>query len=279
MDDRVISIVCNLDSRPGFLENESTEGLMMNGTRSLDFFVDGVLNKKQFFNEFNHEVIVFVDWHEPIPAQTLSKLMDMLNSHTIDVLAFSRHREYYNDHHFYPKHNDLNYAQAIALARGRFVAHFDSDVSAFKRDKTIIDEWLTLLDTNVYKFISYPSNHSPDAVRDPTFDYMWASTRFFLCTKKVLLHDETIKCLSDSRYLYDKYPASRHCPWYEHVISLINGGKGVFYPPIDYNRCVIFSWNHYKTGTIKRLQDAGYDEVKKFVLQQGGISYPCDLRA
>jgi hypothetical protein len=108
---------------------------------------------------------------------------------------------------------------------------------------------------------------------------MWASTRFFLCKKEVLQHDETIKCLTDSGYLYDKYPASRKCPWYEHVISLINGGNYVFYPPINYNRCMIFSWNRYKTGTIRRLQESGYEGAKAFVLSKGGISYPNDLGA
>lgn len=275
----MISIVINLDTRPGFLEQETRADLMLKGARSVDFLIDGVINKNKFFKDFEHETIVFIDYHDPLPTYILKALHSMLNTGEITSLTFSKHREYFNKMGYCPKTNDLNYLQAIAQAKGDYIAHFDADVAAFLNEKCVIENWLKLLEDNTYDFISYPSAASPKAVNDPAFDYMWASTRFFMCRRDTFRYDETLKCLLDSNYLYSTWgDRERKCPWFEHIISLITGGGNkVWYPPIDYDRVIIFSWNYYKIGILNKLNLISYNEVKNFVLERGGISYPNDL--
>lgn len=274
----MISIVINLDTRRGFLEQESKAEVMLKGARSVDFLIEGVINKNKFFKDFEHETIVFIDYHDPLPTDILMTLHNMLDSGEITSLTFSKHREYFNKMGYCPKTNDLNYLQAIAQAKGDYIAHFDADVAAFLNDEFLLKWWIKRLADYEYDFISYPSAASPKAVNDPAFDYMWASTRFFMCRRDTFKYDETLKCLLDSNYLYSTYgDRARKCPWFEHVISLITGGNGVWYPEIEYDRCMIFSWNYYRTGTINKLNNMPYEEVKNFVLERGGISYPNDV--
>lgn len=275
----MISIVVNLDTRPGFLEQESKAEALLKGARSVDFLTDGIINKNKFFKDFEHETIVFIDYHDPLPTNVLMCLCGMLDAGEITSLTFSKHREYFNKMGYCPKTNDLNYLQAIAQAKGDYIAHFDADVVAFLNDKSLLEQWIKRLADYELDYISYPSATSPKAVNDPAFDYMWASTRFFMCRRDTFKYDETLKCLLDSNYLYETYgDRERKCPWFEHVISLITGGGNkVWYPPIEYDRAIIFSWNRYRTGTINMLNDASYEEVKNFVLDRGGISYPNDV--
>ena len=271
-----ISIVINLDTRP----ESATTDTALKGMRSSDFLIDGVLNKKEFFKDHSTEIILYVDYHEPIPSDILMCIMDMLDRNDIDSVTFNGHREYFNGNHYYPKNNDLNYLMAIAQARGDYVVHFDADEMAFLNDKSVVDEWLQSLDTNKYDYISYPSNASPRAVWDPAFDYVWASTRFLMFKRDTFQYDEILKCLSSSEYLYGKYGnRNKKCPWFEHIISLIGGGNRVWYPPIEYDRCIIFTWKTYKQGSIARLRNMSYEDVKRFVLSQGGIRYPNDVPA
>ena len=278
--DKIISIVINLDTRPGFLEEVSQAEVMLKGARSLDFLIEGVKNKSLFFHDFNAEILLYIDYHEAIPSESMSKLIGMLNNKEIASITFNNHREYFANNKYFPKFNDLNYLMAISQARGDYIAHFDADVAAYLNDKSVIEEWLHFLDIGKYDFISYPSLFSPKAVDDPSFNYMWASTRFFLCKRNTIDTEEVLKCLVDSNYLYSVYgDKERKCPWFEHIISLIRGGNKVWYPPIELDRCIIFSWNYYKKGSIEKLQNMSHEERKKFVLSKGGISYPNDVSA
>jgi hypothetical protein len=277
MNDSVISIILNLDTRPGFLEAQSIATTMMNGPRSLDFFTEGIRNKWLFFKGREIEIIVFIDQHEEVPAQTKEFLFKALDSDLIHSVVFSRHREFFNYYHYYPKWNDINYMNALFLARGKYVAHFDADTVAFIKDPSVILEWIQWLEEGKYDYISYPSHWSPRAIDDPTFDdYMWASTRFFFCKRDTIPFDETLKCLQDSGYLYTKYgEKKRKCPWTEHVLGIISGK--VYYPPIQLDRYAIFSFSNYQRGVLSKLNDMTYDEVKRWIEEKNGIQYPVDV--
>lgn len=268
-----ISVVINCDTRSGFQDSESSAEAMFNGCRSLDFLVDGVRNKIKFFDGFEIETILFVDQHNQIPESVLATIRGM-----VDTLVIRKHDKRFGDMKDYQKFNDLNYLSALQLARGEIVCHFDQDCSAFTRNPDSVNKLLKHLES--HDFISYPSIYSPVAVADPSFDYLWASTRFFICKRDRLDFTELQKCLLDSNYLYSKYPASRHCPWIEHIIGLHAkyNGKGVYYPPIELNDYAIFCWNKYFTGTIGKLNDMGYDDVKNYIDNCGGIVYPNDVQ-
>ena len=272
-----LSIVINLDSRPGFMESVSNEKQMHQGTRSLDYFTHGVINKRKFFEGLGYdlEVTVFIDIHDPLPKPTLDELHRMLEQKVIHNLAFNTHVEYYMNMDLF-KYNDINYLNAINLARGEYLIHIDGDTNGFINDKNIIKEWLQWLDEKKYDYISYPSPWSPNPVLDPAWDYFWSSTRWFICKREIIDHTGLVKCLMDSDYMYGKYGEKNHrTPWLEHCLTIV-GDRKVFYPPRDINKHLIFSWSSYHTGVLEKLNSMSYLEVAKYVMESGGIGFPCD---
>lgn len=263
----LISICINADTRNGYQDHETNADKMFDGCRSIDFLIDGVKNKKKFFDGFDTETILFIDQHLEIASSDLDIIRGL-----VDTLVIRRHT---NEEKF----NDSNYVAALQLARGNYVAHLDQDCAAFTSCKEPIENIISLLET--YDYISYPSHWSPVAAEDQNYDYMWCSTRFFMCKRKTLDFTEIKKCLDDSDYLYNQYPASVRNPWTEHVLGLISkyNGKGVHYPPVDINSHAIFCWKNYKSGTLKMLNELGYEEVKNYINQRGGIQYPNDVTA
>jgi hypothetical protein len=272
MKDNVISIVINLDTRPGIFAETTTAETMLQGTRSIDFLTEGVRNKKAFFYGFDIETILFVDSHETIPPTTMQEMLNIA-----DTVVVSKHREYFDVSDYYPKWNDLNYWNAVSLAKGKWVAHFDADMAAFCKNGTVIQGWLQWLDSDKYEYISYPSHWSPVAVDDPDFlDYMWVSTRFFLCKRSTIQFDEILKCMSDSDYLYAKHPVKRRCPWFEHILGLLSQREKIFYPKIEPDRFLIFAWDAYRRGKFTELNNMNYSDVRDFVMNRG-INYPCNV--
>lgn len=277
MSDNLISVVINGDSRSGS-ENEKTEQhVMSNGTRSFDYLWDGVLNKINFFRGHEIEIILYVDKHLDIPMELIQ------NWNTIENLTVcvSQHRKFFDDNLYFGKWNDMNYLRALYLARGRYIVHFDQDVNAFRSDECrIIPRMKELIDSKTYDYISYPSLHSPDPIfnHNTEWDYFWASTRFFFCKRSTLDFTEIEKCLRNAEYLYGKYgEKNKRCPWLEHVLGIIAGPGKVLYPPMDIDNYAIFSWSKYTKDTLSALNGMSYDEVKRFIINRGGISYPNDL--
>jgi len=219
----MISIAINLDSRPGFMEQSMAQGTMLNGTRSLDFFTEGVINKVKFFEGHEIETTVFIDVHDPLPKETQDWLLEQQAGGIIDNLVFNRHTEKYLGQ-FEPKWNDFNFLNAMVLTRGDYLVHFDGDMNAFINDKNVIKEWLQWLDEDRFDYISYPSQYSPLPATDGRYkSYTWASTRFFLCKRKIIDYTEIVKCLRDMDYLYGKYGAEGEPknPWLEHILGLL----------------------------------------------------------
>jgi len=275
----MISIAINLDTRPGFLEQKTEQGTMLNGARSLDFFTEGIINKVRFFEGHDVETTVFIDVHDALPKETQDWLLEQQSSGLIDNLAFNRHTEQYLGS-YYAKFNDLNFLNAMILTRGKYLVHFDGDMAAFIKDRSLVNEWLEWLDDGKYDYICYPSQHSPGPAVDGRYkSYWWASTRMFLCRRDIVDYTEILNCLRDSDYLYAKYgvDGEPRNPWLEHVLGLMAGNQGrVLYPPIEPNRYLIFAWSRYYSGVLRRLNEWPYEKVVEYVNK---ISYPCDVAA
>ena len=254
-----ISVVINCDSRP---ENGIAER-MFEGTSSYDFLLEGVLNKVNFFKGFNTEFIVHIDHHLDIPPYILEELQTVT-----DTLIIRRHT---GEENF----NDYNYLRGLKQATGDIVVHFDQDTAAFTSSPEPIQKLIDLLDT--YKYVSYPSYWSPNPCEDATFNYFWASTRFFMCKRETLDFAEIQKCLTDYDYFVAKYKPSRVCHWLEHILSL-TAGNSVFYPPLDTHNYTIFSWGSYKEGTLKMLNQMNYEGIKNWGASHP-IRYPNDVDA
>lgn len=274
----VISIVINTDTRPGYMESESTQGKQFEGTRSLDYFTHGVLNKIKFFEGYKKEVILCIDIHEPLNKSVEEQLLKWQSEKIIDVLILNRHNETFIEDGYFPHYNDLNYLNSLTFSRGKYVVHFDGDMAAFCTDPSVISDWMDLLDRGVYEYISYCSPWSPNPDEDPRWDYQWASTRFFMCKRTSLDYTEILKCLMNGDYLYDKYGEKfRRCPWLEHILGIMAGPGKVFYPPYDLQRFMVFSWCHYHSGNLEKLNALPYNKVLDYVFGCSGIKYPCDV--
>jgi hypothetical protein len=268
---KFISVIINADTRSGFQESESAEGVMFDGCRSVDFLVDGVANKIKFFEGFDKEVILFIDQHENIPEDILNTIRGM-----VDTLVIRKHDKRYGDMVYCHNFNDFNYLSALFMARGQVIFHADQDTNCFTKDKESVDELIAMLDN--YKFISYPSHWSPNAVTDPSFGgRTWASTRFFLCKRETLKFDTLIQCILNPDWA-DKTFGDRQkkCNWTEHFLAMTNN-ESVFYPPILLDKLAVFSWGNYKAGTIKKLNESTYDEVRRFISDNNGIVYPNNI--
>lgn len=257
-----ISIVINVDTRP---ERDTFGGSNLMGVVNKDFLTDGIRNKKNAFKDFDHEIICYVDEHEPIDEKILSEMRELC-----DTLVIRKHSEW-------KLFNDDYYIKAMELATGDYIFKFDQDANIFVSSKEVIEEQIKLLDK--YDYISYPSACSPTPVYDESFDYWWASTRYFCCKRKTVDFKELRKWLTDYEYAYKEYPASRACHWVEHGLGLISKykGKGVFYPPMEYDKWMVFCWAKYEKYILQRLNNQPYQEVKNWVLSKGGINYPNDV--
>lgn len=257
-----ISLVINLDSRKPKAEQTGLFG----GCIHPDFLDAGVFNKIKFFNGFDIETIVYIDKHEPIPEKTLNYLYELC-----DIVCIRKHTSE-------PGFNDWNYQRALRLATGDIICHMDGDMAAFSSGKESVQELIDLLEQ--HSFVSYPSPNSPYPAYDSTFDYFWASTRFFLCKRESLDLTELDKMQRQYEYCYETYPASRKEHWTEHLLGLHAKykGKGVYYPKIEYDKLLIWCWDNYDDYILNRLNSQTYDEVKQFVFSKGGIFYPDNLR-
>lgn len=264
----LISCIINVDTRPENNQNKE----MFRGVVDRDFLIDGVLNKKKLFEGFDTEFIVFVDEHEPLDEQTLLQLKNIT-----DVLVIRKHNKRFADIENFPAFNDFNYINALSMSRGSYVFHFDGDVAAFAPSTDAITTLINGLEW--FDFISYPSHWSPLPVTDDSFkgDF-WVSTRFFCCKREILDIGEIIRCQLDYDYWKEKYPRSRLCHWLEHILQG-QSKKGILYPPIDYDKFILFTWETYRKGLLKELNNSTYEEVKQFVLNRGGIFYPNNLNA
>lgn len=246
-----ISLIVNADTRP---KKTQEEGLF-SGTSNLDYLTEGVRNKQKYFDGFDIETIVFVDQHLPVPEHELKYLHN-----TCDAVVIRKHQNS-------PGFNDKNYMEALSMARGKYVCHADQDTAMFADNPAAIQKQLDLLEQ--YDYVSYPSYQSPNPVHDDSFDHWWASTRYFLCKRETLDFTELRKMMQDYDYCFTKYPANRRCHFMEHWLGLLAkyNGKGVIYPPYDFENYVVFSWGRYEDYIWRRLNEYNYQQVLDWLKQ------------
>lgn len=264
----LISVCVNVDSRSENYQNQE----MFKGVVSRDFLVDGLINKRKLFEGFDFELICFLDEHEPIDEKTIAHMRELC-----DTLIIRKHNKDFEDQKNFAAFNDLNYLTCLWAARGSYIFHFDGDVAAFTINQEPINYFLNLLEHHDY--ISYPSMWSPNPVDDPSFGgKYWCSTRFFCCKRSTLDFSEILKCQLDYDYWKETYPVPRLCHWLEHLTSSIawHKGKGVYYPPIDFNRFILFTWGTYDKYILQRLNSQTFEEVRDWVRTKD-YHYPCDL--
>lgn len=267
-----ISIVINADTRPGVDSQVSEFRSMNEGCRHYDFLLENVRNKKRFFEGFEFEIILHVDVHQPLPDD-LRRALDS----EVDCLILRRHDRYYHGIENFSMFNDVSYLNALSVARGDIIAHFDADCAAFAKDSSCIQDLINLLES--YKYVSYPSPWSPNPVHDDSFDHWWVSTRFFMCKHDTLDFTEIKKCLQNSDYMWDKYGhKKRKCPWLEHILGVISDSR-VLYPPMHLSRLAIFCWDRYYTGVLSHLAKLSFPEIVNYIESCGGIHYPNDVTA
>jgi len=264
----LISVVVNIDSRPENSQNKE----MFQGCVDRDFLVDGIENKRNLFRGFDFELIAFLDEHEPVDEKTIANMRELC-----DTLVIRKHKKTFGDIENFAAFNDFNYIQAIAQCRGDYVFHFDGDVAAFTQNEDPIYEMMDKLEH--YDYVSYPSMWSPNPVDDASFGgKYWASTRFFCFKRSTFDISEIIKCQLDYDYWRTTYPVPRLCHWLEHIAASIawHKGKGVYYPPVDFSRFILFTWGSYHKYTLKRLNNQTFEEVSSWVRMQH-YHYPCDI--
>jgi hypothetical protein len=265
--------VINGDTRPGVFDPGHVGETR---TISIDYLKEGVDNKLNFFRGYEIESYLYVDIHEPLGKEDLWDI-----SQRVDDLILHKHNESYQDKDYFTGHIDLNILNVLIQARGDYVAHFDWDMAAFRKNgSNVIDTWIGWLKEGRYDYICYPSKFSPRTVNDPSFTYDWASSRFFLCKRDTLDHTEILKCLNDSKYLFNTYAPedTRKCYWLEHIQGMMAGKGKVFYPPMQIGDHMIFSWyNKYFNGVFGALNKMSYGEVVRYVQSCSGIHYPCDV--
>jgi len=264
----LISCIINVDTRP---ENDHNKE-MFNGCVSRDFLYDGVKNKRNLFKGFDAEFICFLDEHEPLTEKEVAELRSVC-----DTLIIRKHNKRFEGQENFSAFNDLNYLAAISQARGKYLFHFDADVAAFTISPDPIQEQIDLLEK--YDYVSYPSLWSPNPVDDESFGgKYWVSTRYFCCKRETINISEVLKCQLDYDYWKETYPVPRLCHWTEHILSSISHhkGKGVYYPPLDVGRFILFTWENYHQYTLQRLNNQTFEEVNNWVCKNH-YHYPCNL--
>lgn len=268
-----ISVVINADTREGLNKESSTVGDFgegsLQGVRSYDFLTEGVKSKINFFRGYDVQCILYVDVHEPLTDAEVLEISQLVESYgNNSKVIFKAHDRVRH------RWNDLIYLEALRLAEGDYVVHFDQDTNAFiSDDGGIVGAYLELLDNGFSKFICQPTDLTLDQHK-----MYFASTRFFVCKRETLDFAEIERCF-DYDYIFKKYGVMKEMPnpcCLEHVLGYIVGIGNVFYPPRLDNYYLIFSWVRYFSGTLKKLNEMTYPEVKEYILNLG-IHGPNDV--
>ena len=264
MSKPLFSIVINCDNRQGYLNDSSKVGEFsndpLNGTRSLDFLTEGLRNKISFFRGYDTQCIAYIDKHSEIESGVIKEIEDIVYAcGNNSKLIFKEHNR--TRYRWY----DYITLEALKLAEGDYICHFDNDSNAFRSDESdIIEKYLKWLDEG-YRFVCSPVSplHKEK--------WYWATTQFFICKKETIDVAEIEKCF-DNRYLQSKYGRMEHNPTpccAEHTIGLMGKEGDILYPTQENDSYIIFCWWEYKKGLLKKLNEMPYKEVFEFIKNSG----------
>ena len=253
----MISVVVNLDTRPGWKDRYSSvteTGCGVCGVRSVDFFTDGIAAIRRFFNGHEIELIAYVDEHEPLDVPV-----------DADKLIVATHDS------SKPQWNDHLYLNALSYAKGDYVCHIDQDMALFRHpDADVVSILFKYLE--VCKIACYPLL---------TTCPWYASTRFFICKREDLPIDELRWCVDHLDEAVKKYPIPDVTEFTCLEQAMTGVVKGmVMYPDAGF---IAFSWINYRMGLLRQLaalpfsaivewESEGLDRVtpfQKFALHVG----------
>lgn len=258
---KLLSVVINADTRAGFLQSARGEewgNKSLHGVRSVDFLIDGVRQKMNFFRGYDTQCILYVDQHLPLSFELINEIESMVSSYGNNskfiLLEHDRNK---------PRWNDYIYLEALKLAEGNFVVHFDQDCNAYRTDDCDIIRRYLLWLNNQYKFVCQPWDGIGDVMHH-------ASTRFFICKK------ETLNFPLIEKSIHINPLMGKNNPCLESTLGLLSGEGNVLYPDREDDKYVIFSWATYNNGTLRRLNRRTYEEVKKYVTADCGLHGPND---
>lgn len=262
----MISIVINCDTRPGCDAEMNTTGDhgegSLNGVRSWDFLTDGVINKLNFFQGYEVELILYIDEHEGVPKDVQDRMDQITRNLNARIVCRPHQRSH-------QRWNEMLYLEALKLATGDYVAHFDGDCAAFRCpswDPGIF--YQSLVGMEGIKFVCQPTTMSR-----AEHGMWWASTRFFFCRRETLNLCELEKCILDEGYRHSVV----FSPALEHVLGRMAGGPtGVLYPPANWDDYMIFSWSRYHRELLYMLNGLPYEKVRDYILDCG-IHGPNDV--
>lgn len=263
----MISIVINADTRPGCGNEVNTTGDYgsgsLNGVRSWDFLTDGIVNKHIFFAAHEHEIILYVDEHDALPDEVRAEILDIGRNLNFRLVCKPHQRSA-------QRWNELLYLEALKLANGEYVAHFDADCAAFRAPESDITlRYIGWLNAGGYKFVCQPTTMPREE-----HGMYWASSRFFMCRRETLDLAEIEHCILDDGYRSAMYG---HCPALEHVLGRMAGPAGVFYPPANWDDYMVFSWARYHRGLLRKLNVLPYESARHYIVNGCGIHGPNDV--
>lgn len=255
----IISVCVNADSRRGYKDEHTKVGKLdnnpLNGTRSEDFLVEGLKNKMNFFRGYDCQCIMYIDEHEPLSDGLFMEIDKIVKSYGNNSKLICKPHNRTRGRWY-----DYITLEALRLAEGDYVVHFDNDSNAFRSDESdIIEEYFHWLD-NGYKYVCspVPMGHK---------GWYWATTQFFICKRETIDCDEIERCFNND-YLEAKYGRMKYDPYpccLEHTIGLMVKEGEVLYPLRDTDSYAIFCWWEYKKGLLKQLNELPYKEAFEII--------------
>ncbi len=277
-----ISLVITADTRPGMDAEQFTVGDdggqgSLHGVRHLDLLSHGVLQKVRFFRGFDIELIVCIDVHLPVPDEVRAFIMDIPKENKfvsrVRILEGTADKSH-------PRWFDKIQLDALRHADGQYIAKFDQDANAmtgFPCD--VVDDLLQVLDRKEANFVCQQSDLHPSV-----HGMWWASTRFFMCRREILDFPALERAAEKPTTIFEKYAwaGAQHLPCMEHVLGVmgsINGKCGVFYPPLQAHRWIVWSWARYCKGVLEKLNAMPYAEAADIIVNKWGLCGPADCVA